>query len=281
MPGEHMNSDTRNLTVVVDNVHVVHRSVTESIEEVPPRRRPWARLGKVIGLPYHTRVHALRDVSLRAYEGDNIGIIGVNGSGKSTLLRVIAGLHPPASGSVLTSSTPSLIGVNAALVPKLTGRKNVELGLLALGYTPKEAKELYPEVAELASIGSAMHRPMSTYSSGMGARLRFAISMAAKPDILIIDEALGTGDARFTARADQAMQNFRNNAGTIFLVSHAAQTIQQLCTRAIWLHEGQVVADGPAQRVSKHYRIWTTAISRGEHERAAQLFADASKLPSS
>ena len=195
----------RNLTVVADNVHVTYRTETESIEDVPPHRRHAARLGKVFGQPFHADVHALRGVSFRVSEGEAIGFVGVNGSGKSTLLRIIAGVETPTRGQVLTSATPSLLGVNAALIPHLTGARNIEIGLLALGYTPKQAKALHPKVADLAGIGKAIHRPMKTYSSGMSARLRFAIAMAVDPQILLIDEALGTGDAAFADRADAAI----------------------------------------------------------------------------
>lgn len=268
----------RVLSVVVDNVKVVYRSDTDDINEVPADKRRMARLGRVFGRPYMSEVHALKGVSFRAYEGENIGLVGVNGSGKSTLLRVIAGLEAPSSGTVMASATPSLLGVNAALIPHLTGARNVEIGLLALGYSPAEAKAIGPSVAELAGIGSAIHRPMKTYSSGMGARLRFAIATATKPEILLIDEALGTGDAAFAARADKALVELRERAGTIFLVSHAAQTIEELCTRAIWIHEGRIIADGPADVVALHYRKWTWALSQGETDNAKKLFEQALTL---
>jgi teichoic acid transport system ATP-binding protein len=268
----------RVVSVLVDDVSVVYRSDTDDLDDVPAERRRTARLRKVFGQPYQAEVHALRGVSFRAYEGENIGLIGVNGSGKSTLLRVIAGLEAPTSGNVLATAPPSLLGVNAALIPHLTGARNVEIGLLALGYSPAEAKALRPAVAELAGIGSALHRPMNTYSSGMGARLRFAIATATKPDILLIDEALGTGDAAFSARADRALNELRERAGTIFLVSHAAKTVEEMCTRAIWIHEGRVIADGSAEVVALHYRKWTWALAQGETDNARTLFEQALAL---
>ncbi len=246
------------LSVVVENVGLNYRV-----------RSKTKRLGR-----RHHLVQALRNISFRAREGEHIGLVGANGSGKSTLLRVIAGLEAPTSGAVLTSATPSLLGVSAALMPHLTGAQNIRLGLLALGYTPTEAFDLTPGIAELAGIGDALLRPMGTYSAGMGARLRFAISTATNPSILLIDEALNTGDAAFTAKAEQRINQLREKAGTIFLVSHAAQTVEQLCTRAIWLHEGSILADGPASQVAVEYRRWAWAIAQGDTAKAEQLLAE-------
>lgn len=273
-------SSERNLSVLVDDVHVTYKSDTDDINEVPPERRRMARIRRTFGRPYQAEVRALRGISFRAHEGENIGLVGSNGSGKSTLLRVIAGLESPTKGSVLATATPSLLGVSAALIPHLTGARNVEIGLLALGYTPEEAEELAPSVAELAGIGAAIHRPMNTYSSGMGARLRFAISTATKPEILLIDEALGTGDASFAARAERALDELRASAGTIFLVSHAAQTIEEMCSRAIWIHQGEQIADGDAKVVALHYRKWAWAIAQNKPKDAAKLFEEAKQLAS-
>jgi teichoic acid transport system ATP-binding protein len=201
--------------------------------------------------------------------------VGHNGSGKSTLLRVMAGLETPTRGTVLATETPSFLGVNAALLPELSGLANVRLGLLAMGKQPDEVTASLPEVLELAGIGRSIHLPMKTYSSGMAARLRFAIAAAARPHILLIDEALATGDAASKDRSEKKLAEIRSDAGTIFLVSHAAQTIEEMCTRAIWLHEGQMVADGPAYETARAYRWWAWNIAKGETEKAAGLLEDA------
>ena len=144
-----------------------------------------------------TEVPAVRGVSFVAHHGESIGILGTNGSGKSTLLRAVAGLLPPSSGRVFTSAEPELLGVNAAMLPRLTGERNIMIGGLALGLSAKEFRERMDEIVEFSGIGDFAHMPMKTYSSGMGARLRFAISSVAVPEILMIDEALATGDADF------------------------------------------------------------------------------------
>src|SRR5699024_6238335 len=169
-------------------------------------------------------VSALRGVSFAARSGEFIGVIGRNGSGKSTLLRTLAGLEAPSSGTVLTSSKPVLLGVGAALIPDLTGAQNVRLGALAMGLSPEQADAVFDEVVELSALGEAIDLPMRTYSSGMGSRLKFAISLAADPSILMIDEALATGDATFAERSERAMNEMLEKAGTVFLVNHAAQT---------------------------------------------------------
>ena len=232
-------------SVVVCDLRMTYRVAVD--EDDGHGKRLWRRT---------VRVDALRDVSFVARQGEVIGVLGHNGSGKSTLLRIMAGLQPPTSGTVLATSAPTFLGVNAALIPDLTGMRNVHLGLLAMGLSPEEARASVDDVVQLAALGPAIHRPMKTYSSGMGARLRFAIAAAARPDILLIDEALATGDAATKARSEQRMQQIREDAGTIFLVSHAAQTIEEMCTRAIWLHEGEIISDGPARSTARAYRWW-------------------------
>lgn len=220
-------------------------------------------------------VHALQPLSFVASEGELIGLVGRNGSGKSTLLRVIAGLETATTGSVYASAKPSLVGVGAALNQELTGRQNIALGCLAMGLNRSDLKAAEEKVIDLAGIGDAIDRPLKTYSSGMAARLRFAISLAAKPRIMLIDEALSTGDAAYAERSARAMQEVLDNAGTVFLVSHAAQTIEELCTRAIWLDFGEFVMDGDAREVARKYRWFAHNLAQGDEAKAAQLLADA------
>jgi teichoic acid transport system ATP-binding protein len=196
---------------------------------------------------------AVRGVSFVANHGERIGLIGHNGAGKSTLLRALAGLLPLSNGTVYAGGTTSLLGVNAALSTSLTGAQNIELGCLAMGMTRQQVREQYDEIVEFSGLGEAIDLPMRSYSSGMAARLRFAVSTAAIPDILMIDEALATGDARFRAKSMKKMEEVREHAGTVFLVSHNASTITSFCNRAIWLEQGQIVEDGPADEVMDRY----------------------------
>lgn len=220
-------------------------------------------------------VAALRGISFTARSGEFVGIIGRNGSGKSTLLRILAGVEPASSGSVLTTEKPMLLGVNAALIPDLTGAENVKLGALAMGLTPFQAEEIFEEVVDLSALGDAIDLPMRTYSSGMSARLKFAISLAADPSILMIDEALATGDATFAERSKRAMDLMLGKAGTVFLVNHAAQTIENMCSRAIWMERGQVVLDGDAVDVARKYRWFAHNLAQGNEEKASAVLRDA------
>jgi len=216
-------------------------------------------------------VRALDGVSMYAKKGECIGILGRNGSGKSTLMRLIAGNEAPDEGEILLSSTPTLLNVSAALQPRLPGRTNIKLGLLAQGVDQDQIENLTDEIIDFAEIGKAVDRPMKTYSSGMGARLKFAISTAVQRDLLLIDEALGTGDASFTERAQDRMSGFLTNAGTIFLVSHAMSSIKSMCTRVVWLHDGQIIADGDVTTITLLYNKWTARMARKNFESAEEL----------
>ena len=217
----------------------------------------------------------LRGITMAAREGEMVGIVGLNGSGKSSLLRVLAGLQPATAGTVVASAQPQLLGVSAALVPDLSGEDNIWLGTLAMGMTPDEAYFAKERIELLAGLGEAIKQPMKTYSSGMGARLRFAISVAADPEILMIDEALSTGDASFAERSKEAMHGLITRAGTVFLVSHAAKAIEEMCTRALWLDAGTLIADGPAEDVANMYRYYAHSIALGKDEAAKGALARA------
>nr|BFE84094.1 ABC transporter ATP-binding protein [Planobispora longispora] len=198
-------------------------------------------------------IHAIRGVSFVAHHGDAIGIVGRNGSGKSTLLRAIAGLLPPHSGAVYTDGQPSLLGVNAALMRELTGERNIVLGCYAMGMNPAQVKDKFDDIVDFSGIGEFVQFPMSTYSSGMGARLRFAIASAKKHDVLIIDEALATGDREFKRKSQERIKQMRAEAGTVFLVAHNLDVIEETCNRVIWLHKGKIKMDGDPKTVLAAY----------------------------
>lgn len=216
-------------TVIADHVDITYRVFGVRGDRHPETEDQSAvgrlvRRGKVGGV---REVAAVKDVSFVAYHGESIGIIGRNGSGKSTLLRAIAGLIPATKGRVWVNGQASLLGVNAVLMRKLSGIENIYLGGQALGMSRAEVRERIPEIVEFSGIGDAVNLPMSTYSSGMAARLRFAISTAAAPDVLMVDEALATGDAEFRARSTERIRQIREEAGTVFLVSHSNSSIRK------------------------------------------------------
>lgn len=269
------HSGSPHIHVAVQDVHVRYQTPSTDRREGASRSALQRMRDGLLGRTPTVTVRALVGISLVARSGDAVGIVGLNGSGKSTLLRIIAGLEKPARGQVLASSTPVLLGVNAAMVPDLSGRENVRLGCLAMGMSPEQTRAAYDDIVELSGIGKAIHHPMRTYSSGMGARLRFAIAAAAKPEVLLIDEALATGDAAFKQRSERRMNQLRAGAGCVFLVSHAAQTVEETCTRGIWLHQGRVVLEGSAFDVAQRYRWWAWNLAKGQTEKAAGLLDDA------
>ena len=198
-------------------------------------------------------VNALRGVSFEARRGDTIGIVGSNGSGKSTLLAALAGMLPPTSGEILVAEEPKLLGVGATLISAASGYRNIRLGCLALGLKSAEVDELIDSIVEFTDIGEAIHRPLRTYSSGMRARLHFAIATSVRPQILLIDEALSVGDKEFRAKARERINEMIAGAGTLLFVSHSPGEIERLCSRAIWLDKGVLRADGPVDEVLELY----------------------------
>lgn len=235
-------------TVIVHDVHVRYLVGTDS------RRTMRQIIASPLRGARFREVHALKGVSFTAHAGEVIGVIGSNGSGKSTLMRVVAGLQPVASGSVEVRSTPMLLGVGAVLNRTLSGRRNILLGGLALGMSKADVLEREESIIEFSGIGEAIDLPMRTYSSGMSARLQFAISAAVEPEILIVDEALSVGDQTFRQKSNRRIRELRAAAGTVFLVSHSMSTLRETCTRVIWLEDGLIKGDGDPNTVIKEYR---------------------------
>jgi teichoic acid transport system ATP-binding protein len=201
-------------------------------------------------------VHAIKGISFVAYRGEAVGLIGSNGSGKSTLLRAVAGLLPVTRGAIYTVGQPSLLGVNAALMNDLSGERNAAIGCLAMGMTPTDVRRMVPEIINFSGINEREEfssLPMRTYSSGMASRLRFAIAAAKKHDVLLIDEALATGDAKFRRRSEERLVELREGAGTVFLVSHGLNSIRDTCERTIWLEAGLIRMDGKTDEVVSAY----------------------------
>ncbi|MEU2286508.1 ABC transporter ATP-binding protein [Streptomyces sp. NPDC013178] len=250
-------------TVIADGVDIVYRingtgsgrgSATAALNRILRRKQAEKAAG--------TRtVHAVKNVSFVAYKGEAIGLIGTNGSGKSTLLKAVAGLQPVERGKIYTDGQPSLLGVNAALMGDLTGERNVYLGGLAMGMSREQIRERYQEIVDFSGInekGDFISLPMRTYSSGMGSRLRFSIAAAKDHDVLLIDEALSTGDARFQARSAERIKEMRAHAGTVFLVSHSNAAIRDTCERVLWLERGELRMDGPTEEVLQAYEEFTS-----------------------
>ena len=233
-------------TVIVDGLHVTYKAYSSG------RRAQGGRklLVRERGVK---NVKALRGVSLVAREGESIGVIGPNGSGKSTFLGAIAGLTPPTRGDIYASSRPAFLGVNAVLIPDLSGDRNITLGALAMGMSHEEIHDRYEDIVQFSGLKEFLGMPMKTYSAGMSARLRFSVAISRQHSIMLVDEALAVGDQDFRERGEQRIREMCRSASTVFLVSHSMDSIRSTCNRAIWIDGGEIAMDGDADAVCSAY----------------------------
>jgi len=205
----------------------------------------------------HGFLLALDDVSLVVPSGERVGIIGPNGAGKSTLFRIIARVRQPNRGRVVVrGQVAPLLELGLGFHGELTGRENVVLHGTLMGRSRQDMVERMDRIAEFAELETFLDSPIRKYSTGMTARLAFAAATDIDPDILLVDEALAVGDERFRAKCYQRMASFRERGKTFLLVSHRLDEVRNTCTRALWLSEGRVVRDGPADEVVEAYRAW-------------------------
>ncbi len=196
---------------------------------------------------------ALNNVSFEANKGDIIGFVGTNGSGKSTLSNIIAGIVPETSGSVYVNGQASLIAVSSGLNNELSGRDNIELKCLMLGFSKKEIREMEQDIIEFAELEQFIDQPVKSYSSGMRSRLGFAISVSVDPDVLIIDEALSVGDKAFAEKSFNKMNEFKEKGKTMIFVSHSLGQIRNFCEKILWLEFGTVRDFGKVEDVLPKY----------------------------
>jgi len=197
---------------------------------------------------------AVRNVSFEVGKGEMVGLIGRNGSGKSTLLKIVAGVYRPTAGNVEIHGTLApLIELGAGFHHELTGRENILLSGLLMGYSRREMQEREARIMEFAEIGDFIDAPVKQYSTGMYMRLAFSVATEIDPDILLIDEILSVGDAPFQQKCFERMQSFRQAGKTIMIVSHSMVQVAQLCDRAILIDRGSIMADGPPDEVIPVY----------------------------
>lgn len=227
---------------------------------------------------YHNEFTALHGVSFDIKKGETVGIIGRNGSGKSTLLQLICGILKPTRGTVKVSGRISaLLELGAGFNPEFTGRENVYFQGAVLGLSKEEMDTRFSEIAALADIGEFIDQPVRTYSSGMFVRLAFSVAVHVNPEVLIIDEALGVGDAEFQERSISFMKSMQQKGVTILFVSHAIPAVRNFCQRAVWLEHGKVVLIGDAsdaciayqgeigKRLQSEHECSQTSISKPKH----------------
>lgn len=204
---------------------------------------------------------AVRGVSFEVEKGGILGIIGKNGSGKSTLLRSIAGVFSPNTGSIdLHDHSVSLMALGVGFKPLLTGRANIMLSGLLLGFSEKQVKERMEEIIEFAELGDFIDRPVRTYSSGMNSKLAFAITAMLETDIMLVDEVLSVGDERFKKKSLSKMRDLITDENrTVVIVSHDIQILNELCDQVMWMHDGEIREIGEPGKVLDHYREFMSA----------------------
>jgi lipopolysaccharide transport system ATP-binding protein len=210
---------------------------------------------------------ALEDVSLSLYRGESLGVIGRNGVGKSTLLRLLAGIIDPDRGRVYRNGcSATLLSLQVGFEPHLSGRDNAILSGMLLGVSRRRMLELMPAIIDFSELGSFIDEPTYTYSDGMRARLGFSVAMQMEPDVLLIDEVLGAGDADFREKSSAAMKERIKSDKTVVLVSHSEGTIRSLCDRAVWIENGCTQTEGLPGQVLENYEAFLKELRKNKHQ---------------
>jgi ABC-2 type transport system ATP-binding protein len=233
----------------VDNIGVKFRMTSERVDNV----KDYAIKFLKRELRYH-EFWALKDVSFRVAKGDRVGILGLNGAGKSTLLKVIAGVLKPTEGSILRyGKIVPLLELGAGFENQYSGRENVFLYGAMLGYPREFLKDRYDEIVAFSELGDFINVPLKNYSSGMKARLGFSIATIVEPEILILDEVLSVGDAKFRKKSEKKIKAMFDKGITVLFVSHSIGQVRSLCDKAIILEKGHLIAQGDVETVSGLY----------------------------
>lgn len=239
-----------NTAIQLENVTVAYRAPHERIGTFKEYAIRWFQ-GRV---KYHNFM-ALNNVSLTVKKGEIIGIIGHNGAGKSTLLKLVSRVLTPSSGRVrVRGKVAPLLELGAGFHPELTGRENIYLNGSILGLTRREIDQRIQGIIDFSELHEFIDAPMRTYSSGMWARLGFAVATDTDPDVLILDEIMSVGDETFQKKSEARIKSFFDKGITIILVSHAMEMVERLCTHAVWLDHGEIRTEGEARAVVEEYR---------------------------
>lgn len=203
---------------------------------------------------YYTPFYALNDISFHVNKGETLGIIGTNGSGKSTLLKILTGVVTQTSGIVeINGKISALLELGTGFNPEYTGIENIFLNCTMMGFSQEETQRKIQGIIDFADIGEYIHQPVKNYSSGMFARLAFAVAISVEPDILIVDEALSVGDMRFQVKCMDHMKKMMENGTTILFVSHDLAAVRRFCQRCIWIQNGRLMTEGETNHVADRY----------------------------
>ena len=237
--------------IYVDNVTMDYRVQQENIKSIKEYL-----VNTLRGRVTYREFRALDHVSVHVAPGEVLGIIGSNGAGKSTLLKVIAGVLTPTEGAVrINGNIAPMLELGAGFDQDLTARENIFLNGAILGYTKSFLEKRFDEIIAFSELEDFIEQPVRTYSSGMMMRLAFSIATLVEPEVLIVDEILSVGDARFQKKSEERMRRLMSGGTTVLMVSHSSAQIRNLCSRAVWLEGGKVVMDGDAQEVCAAYEM--------------------------
>lgn len=225
---------------------------------------------KNAGIEYH----ALKNINVEFYKGEAVGLVGLNGSGKSTLARIIAGITFPSAGMVDVTGEVSMLSTTSGLNQMLTGRENIYYKCLLLGFTYEEIRKMEESIIDYADIGIYIDQPLNNYSSGMKARIGFAISIHINPDVLIVDEALAVGDQSFSDKCMESMEKVMKEGKTVVFVSHSSKQIEKFCDRVLWLHRGEMVGFGEMEEILPAYVGFAAEYTRMSKKKKQEMFPD-------
>ncbi len=251
-----MANPTNDIVMAVDHISKLYPLYAKPSDRL--KQSLWYALPSFLrGRPrqFYQEFWALQNISFEVSKGETVGIIGRNGSGKSTLLQIIAGTLTPTHGEVkIDGRVAALLELGSGFNPEFSGRENVYLNGAILGLSNAEITTIYDQIVAFADIGTFIDQPVKFYSSGMFVRLAFAVQAFVPKEILVVDEALSVGDEAFQRKCMALLEQFRQNGGTVLLVSHDAQTIIRQCKRCLWLYQGELVLDGPSKSVTDAYQ---------------------------
>lgn len=247
MTGQEKFSMKSDIVISIEHLTKVYKIFSRPIDRLKEALHPFHKR-------YSTDFYALRDISLVVHAGETIGIIGKNGAGKSTLLKLITGVLTPTSGNIVVSGkVASLLELGAGFNPEMTGIENIYLNGALMGRTKEEMENCIDEIIAFADIGRFINQPVKTYSSGMFARLAFAVNAFVEPDILIVDEALAVGDSFFQIKCMEKMRALMDGGTAVLFVSHDINAVRRFCTRAIWMEQGEIRMIGETNKVADAY----------------------------
>ena len=242
----------RNIAIKIQNLTKTYKLYDKPIDRLKESLHPLKK-------NYHKDFYALNDISFEIKKGETVGIIGKNGSGKSTLLKIITGVLTPTSGRVnVHGKISAILELGAGFNNEMTGIENIYLNTSINGMNKQATNKIMDEIVDFSELGEHIHQPIKTYSSGMKARLAFAVAINVDPEILIVDEALSVGDVRFQQKCLRRMEEFKAQNKTILFVSHSTGMIERFCDRAVWIHEGNIRDIGDSELISKRYYSFMT-----------------------